>query len=354
MERLPQVRLITRDLEPRVPVLQVEYNQGAARMSGLSRKDVSLSMLTATGGVPIATLFDGTHPTPIYLKQTTPDNGMIEDIENISVFSTLPDVSALVDEDVITSMATGVIDKDMIIDRMMSTTPLTQVADGVAVEWEHPVIPRYNSQRSVRVQASPAPGIETEKARVAVEKALEAIELPTGYALSWQGEKAASDQSMRYLFQNFPLAIILMIALLIMLFKDYRKPLIIFCTIPMVVVGIVITMIITGKTFDFVAIVGTLGLIGMVIKNGIVLMDEIERLTGEGMEQRSALIQSSVNRLRAVSLAALTTILGMLPLLSDSMFGSMAAAIMGGLLFGTVITLVFIPVLYSLFFPVKK
>ena len=122
----------------------------------------------------------------------------------------------------------------------------------------------------------------------------------------------------------------------------------------MVVVGIVITMIITGKTFDFVAIVGTLGLIGMVIKNGIVLMDEIERLTGEGMEQRSALIQSSVNRLRAVSLAALTTILGMLPLLSDSMFGSMAAAIMGGLLFGTVITLVFIPVLYSLFFYVKK
>lgn len=354
MERLPQVRLITRDLEPRVPVLQVEYNQGAARMSGLSRKDVSLSMLTATGGVPIATLFDGTHPTPIYLKQTTYDHGMIEDIENISVFSTLPDVSALVDEDVITSMATGVIDKDMIIDRMMSTTPLTQVADGVTVEWENPVIPRYNSQRSVRVQASPSPGIETEKARVAVEKALEAIELPTGYALSWQGEKAASDQSMRYLFQNFPLAIILMIALLIMLFKDYRKPLIIFCTIPMVVVGIVITMIITGKTFDFVAIVGTLGLIGMVIKNGIVLMDEIERLTGEGMEQRSALIQSSVNRLRAVSLAALTTILGMLPLLSDSMFGSMAAAIMGGLLFGTVITLVFIPVLYSLFFHVKK
>lgn len=122
----------------------------------------------------------------------------------------------------------------------------------------------------------------------------------------------------------------------------------------MVVVGIVLTMIITGKTFDFVAIVGTLGLIGMVIKNGIVLMDEISRLLGEGMEQRKALIQSSVNRLRAVSLAALTTILGMLPLLSDSMFGSMAAAIMGGLLFGTFITLVFIPVLYSLFFPVKK
>lgn len=354
MARQPLVRLITRDLEPQVPVLQVEYDQASARMSGLSRKDVSLSMLTATDGVPIATLYDGTHPTPIYLKQIDTDRGAIEDIENISVFSTLPDISALVDDEVITSMATGVIDKELIIDRMMATTPLMQVADGISVGWENPVIPRYNGQRSVRVQASPAPGIETEKARQAVENDLAQIDLPTGYALSWQGEKAASDQSMRYLFQNFPLAIILMIALLILLFKDYRKPLIIFCTIPMVAVGIVITMMVTGKTFDFVAIVGTLGLIGMVIKNGIVLMDEINRLIGEGMEQRKALIQSSVNRLRAVSLAALTTILGMLPLLSDSMFGSMAAAIMGGLLFGTVITLVFIPVLYSLFFPVKK
>lgn len=354
MERMPQVRLITRDLEPRVPVLEVDYNQAAARMSGLSRKDVSLSMLTATGGIPIATLSDGTHPTPIYLKQTDTDGGKIEDIENISVFSTLPDLSAVIDEEVIAGLSSGVFDKSMIIDRMMSTTPLMQVADGINVEWENPVIPRYNGQRSVRVQASPAPGIETEKARKAVADALAVIDLPPGYSLSWQGEKAASDQSMRYLFQNFPLAIILMIAILIMLFKDYRKPVIIFLTIPMVVVGIVITMIVTGKTFDFVAIVGTLGLIGMVIKNGIVLMDEISRLLGEGMEPHKALIQSSINRLRAVSLAALTTILGMLPLLSDSMFGSMAAAIMGGLLFGTFITLVFVPVLYSIFFHIKK
>lgn len=176
MEQLPQIRLITRDLEPQVPVMEVEYNQASARMSGLSRKDVSLSMLTATGGIPIATLFDGTHPTPIYLKQTDTDGGMIEDIENISVFSTLPDVSALADDEVIAGLAGGVVDKDLIIDRLMSTTPLTQVADGVTVKWENPVIPRYNSQRSVRVQASPAPGIETEKARQAVEDALSAIE----------------------------------------------------------------------------------------------------------------------------------------------------------------------------------
>lgn len=350
MEQLPEVRLITRDLEPEVPVMNVEYNQALARMSGLSRKDVGMSMLTAAGGVPVATFFDGTHPCTIYIRQTDGNGRAVEDVENISVFSTLPDVSALLDDDVMVEMASGIVNKDKIIDRMMATTPLAQVTDGVSIGWERPTIPRYNGQRSVRVQASPAEGIETEKARQAVEDALAQIELPVGYELSWQGEKAASDQSMRYLFQNFPLAIILMIAILIMLFKDYRKPLIIFCTIPMVFVGVVITMMICRKTFDFVAIVGTLGLIGMVIKNGIVLMDEINRQIGEGIERRKALVDSAVSRLRPVSLAALTTILGMIPLLTDSMFGSMAAAIMGGLLFGTVITLVFIPVLYALFF----
>ena len=160
-------------------------------------------------------------------------------------------------------------------------------------------------------------------------------------------------RSMKYLFKNFPLAIILMIAILIMLFKDYRKPAIIFCSIPMVFVGVVMTMLVTGKTFNFVAIVGTLGLIGMIIKNGIVLMDEITLQIGQGTEPVTALIDSAQSRLRPVMMAALTTILGMIPLLTDAMFGSLAASIMGGLLFGTVITLVFIPVLYALFFHIK-
>jgi multidrug efflux pump subunit AcrB len=236
----------------------------------------------------------------------------------------------------------------------MASIPLMQVTKSVDVEWEQPIVPRYNGERMVRVQASPAEGVETERARKAVAEQIEQIKLPVGYSLKWQGEKAASAQSMRYLFGNMPLAVILMIAILIMLFKDYRKPAIIMLTIPMVFVGVVVTMVLCRKTFDFVAIVGTLGLIGMIIKNGIVLMDEITRQIGEGIDQRKALVDSALSRLRPVSLAALTTILGMIPLLSDSMFGSMAAAIMGGLLFGTIITLVFIPVLYSLFFKSKN
>lgn len=349
MEQIPQVRLITRDLEPSVPVLEVEYDQSVARLSGLSRKDVSISLLTAAGGIPVATFYDGIHPKTIYIKQTDGEGNPIENLENISAFSTFPSFNSLMDEKNLVNLSQGIIDRDELIDQMMATVPLRQVTKGIDVRWEPPVVPRYNGQRSVRVQASPAAGVETEKARKAVEKELEKIDLPDGYTLSWQGEKAASDQSMKYLFGNFPLAVILMIAILIMLFKDYRKPIIIFCTIPMVFVGVVVTMVISQKVFDFVAIVGTLGLIGMVIKNGIVLMDEINLQIASGVELNKALIQSALSRLRPVSMAALTTILGMIPLLTDSMFGSMAAAIMGGLLFGTVITLVFIPVLYSLF-----
>lgn len=195
--------------------------------------------------------------------------------------------------------------------------------------------------------------METEKTRAALAKEVEKIQLPDGYTLSWMGEKAASDRSIKYLFANFPLAIILMIAILIMLFKDLRKPAIIFCCIPLVFVGVVLTMLITGKTFTFVAIVGALGLIGMIVKNGIVLMDEIELELKNGVEPIKALVESSKSRLRPVMMASLTTVLGMIPLLTDAMFGSMAATIMGGLLFGTVITLLFIPILYALFFGIK-
>ena len=172
--------------------------------------------------------------------------------------------------------------------------------------------------------------------------------------MQWQGEKIASTKSTKYLFKNFPLAVILMIAILIMLFKDYRKPLIILCCLPMILVGVVAVMLITGKVFDFVAIVGTLGLIGMLTKNGIVLMDEIALQIGRGEEPVTALVDSSQSRLRPVMMASLTTILGMIPLLTDPMFGSLSAVIMGGLLFGTLITLLFIPVLYALFFHIKK
>ena len=249
----------------------------------------------------------------------------------------------------------GTLSKEELVESLMGSTP----AETNQQAHRHPLgktplFPRYNGQRSQRVQCSPTPGIETEKARQIIARRIEQIELPQGYTLHWQGEKSASDESMEYLFKNFPLAIILMIAILIMLFKDYRKPIIIFCSLPMLLVGVVAVMLLTDKTFNFVAIVGTLGLIGMLIKNGIVLMDEITLQLNQGVEPITALVDSAQSRLRPVTMAALTTILGMIPLLPDAMFGSLAASIMGGLTFGTLITLLFIPVLYALFFHIKK
>ena len=354
MENTPEVRLVTTDWEPQVPVLTIEYDQPAARALGLSRNDVSLSLLTATGGIPIGSFYEGIHANTIYLKCLNEEGDPIEDLGNTQVFSSLPSLNGLLNEEMMVKLKAGTLSKEELVEGIMGSTPLNQISKGVDVRWEDPVVPRYNGQRSQRVQCSPAPGLETEQARLAVASQIENIPLPEGYTLCWQGEKIASTDSMKYLFKNFPLAVILMIAILIMLFKDYRKPIIIFCCIPLVFVGVVAVMLLTGKTFNFVAIVGTLGLIGMLIKNGIVLMDEITLQIGRGVEPMTALIDSSQSRLRPVMMASLTTILGMIPLLTDAMFGSLAAAIMGGLLFGTLITLLFIPVLYALFFHIKQ
>lgn len=353
MEESGKVRLITTDWEPKVPVLKVDYDQAAARTVGLSRSDLSLSLMTAGGGLPVGNFYEGINPNNIYIDCVDEDGGNIENLMDMQVFSTLPSLRGLLSEDNLVRLRSGNLSREDLVRDVTSTIPMRQVSRGIRVEWEDPVVPRYNGQRMQRVQCSPCPGIETERARASIASKIEQIPLPAGYSMTWQGEKAASDRSMKYLFQNFPLAVILMIAILIILFKDYRKPAIIFCCIPMVFVGVVLTLLLTGKTFTFVAVVGALGLIGMVVKNGIVLMDEVGLQLAQGVEPVKALVESSVSRLRPVMMASLTTVLGMIPLLNDAMFGSMAVTIMGGLLFGTFITLVFIPVLYSLFFKIR-
>ncbi|MBO5181517.1 MAG: efflux RND transporter permease subunit [Paraprevotella sp.] len=353
MERSDAVCLVTSDWDPQVPVLTVDYDQSVARSIGLSRSDVSMSLLTATGGVPVGTFYEGIHRNNLYLKTVDETGRPVDNLESVQIFSTLPSINGLMDESMLLKLKTGTLSKEDIVEAVMGTTPLEQVSRNIDVKWEDPVVPRYNGQRAQRAQCSPVPGMETEKARQAIAEAIEKIPLPEGYSFVWEGERKASTQSMKYLFANLPLAVIIMITILIMLFKDYRKPAIIFCCIPMLMVGVVLTMLLSGKSFGFVAIVGTLGLIGMIVKNGIVLMDEIELQLSQGKEPVNALINSAQSRLRPVMMASLTTILGMIPLLPDAMFGSLAATIMGGLLFGTLITLLFIPILYALFYHVK-
>ncbi|MGM9717093.1 MAG: efflux RND transporter permease subunit [Prevotella sp.] len=348
-----KVCLPTSNWEPRVPVLTVDYNQQAARTSGLSRGDVALSLMSYTDGIPVGTFYDGIHPENIYVKCRTDKGEEVENLNRANVFGMMPNVGNVFDRSTVQKLMSGRLDKDDVIRQVTSTTPLSQVSKGIDIRWEEPVVVRYNGQRQQRLQCSPAPGISTESARQSIAKAIESIALPEGYSLSWEGEYKASTQSKQYLFKGFPLSVVMMLLILIMLFNDFRRPAIIFSCIPLVVVGVFPSVLLSGKDFGFVAIVGILGLIGMMIKNGIVLIDEISLQTSQGKPLDRALIDSSKSRLLPVMMASLTTILGMIPLISDSLFGSLAVTIMGGLAAGTVIILIFIPVLYSLMYKRK-
>lgn len=353
MNSMPEICLVTTDREPDVPVLDVAYNQPDARRAGVSRNDVSMSMLMANGGLPVSAFYDGNRRNTIYIKCLDNDGNAMDNLENVPIMQTIPYVAGALTEENMLKIKTGTLEKRDLIESMLGTKPVKQVSDGISVEWETSVVPRYNGQRSQKVMCSPVPGVETENARKALEVNLEQIRMPEGYSLIWQGEKGASDQTMKYLFANLPIAIILIIAILILLFGDYRKPLMILCCIPLLGVGIVGAMLLSGKTFTFCAIVGAIGLVGMMMKNCIVLMDEINDQIASGKDPAEALISSSETRLRAVMMASMTTILGMIPLISDALFGSMAVTIMGGLLFSTIATLFFVPLLYAVFFKIK-
>lgn len=350
MDNSPQICTITTDYDNAVPVLEVDYNQSDARRSGHSRQDISTSLLTAAGGIPVGTFYEGIHKNTIYLKCTADNGENIENLENVPIFSLMPNIANVLSDEMLLKLKTGNLQKNEIIETAMQTTPLRQVSNGINIKWEDPVVPRYNGQRSQSVMCNPVVGVETEKARLSIAEQVENIPLPDGYSIRWKGEKDASTQTMKYLFLNIPLGIVLMIAILIMLLKDYKKPMIIICCIPLLAIGIVGAMLITGQSFTFCAIVGALGLVGMLIKNCIVLIDEINSQIESGKDTTEALISSSESRLRPVMMASLTTILGMIPLLSDAMFGSMAATIMGGLLFSTFAVLLYLPIFYALYF----
>lgn len=352
IDNSPQLYMPTTDWEAKTPVLMVDYNQPIARNIGLSRQDVGVSLMTATDGIPTGTFYEGIESKSIYVKCVDKNGDPIESLENTPVFSMMPSLKAI-DKQTIQGLMTGAVSEEDVLASMLQTVPLSQASNGVKMAWEEPVVVRKNGERTIRVQCHPLPGCAVENSRQTIVEQIESIELPVGYSMEWEGERSASAQSMKYLFKYYPLAVILIITILILLFKDYKKPLIIILCLPLLAIGIVFSMLISGKTFGFVAIVASLGLVGMLIKNGIVLMDEITLQMKNGTEPVKALLDSSSSRFRPVMLASLTTILGMIPLLGDSLFGPAAVVIMGGLLVGTLITLLFIPVLYALFFRIK-
>jgi multidrug efflux pump subunit AcrB len=353
MEANPAVMLVTNDWEPQAPVLKVNYNQPAARIRGVSRSDIAISLLAATEGIPIGFYYKGNTLEPLYLRSLDVHDNPIEDLSNVPVLTALPSFSSLLNKETVIGVFLGSKDISAVISDVLQPSLVSQVSDGISLGWDDMVVRRYNGERSIRVQCNNMFGYTPEQSRNAIKDKIEQIPLPSGYKLEWMGEAQASAESTRYLFANLPLAIVMMVIILIMLFKDAKKPMIIFLCIPLAMIGVAGGLLVSGKEFGFVAIVGALGLIGMMIKNGVVLLDEVTQLITSGMPQVEALLTASSSRLRPVLMASGTTVVGMIPLLSDVLFGSLAVTIMGGLMVGTIITLLIIPVLYALFFRIK-
>ena len=198
-------------------------------------------------------------------------------------------------------------------------------------------------------------GANTMAAYAQVKKALEKeIVLPQGYRMQIFGENESQTESNAAIGANMPLTFILMFIVLLFLFHTYRKPVIILLMVPLIFIGVVFGLVVTGKMFDFFALLGVLGLVGMNIKNAIVLIDQIGIEEQRGLPRLDAIVEATKSRIVPVAMASGTTILGMLPLLFDAMFGGMAACIMGGLLVASLLTIFVLPVTYSLLFKIKN
>lgn len=352
IQKDPKTLMVRSNWFPRVPALQIDYNQPKALRAGLSRRDIGLSLLTATYGLPMGTFYDGAEPKTITIRTVNQEGQPLDALDNAAIFSMLPSINKL-DRKTLEGLLTGAVTKEDIISSLLQSKPLSSVTDGVQLIWEEPIIMRTDGERSIKAQCVPITGVSNETLRSSIAPALESIALPEGYSMKWEGEYGASEEATTYLFMYYPVAIILMIGILIMLFGDYKKPIVIILCLPTLAIGVVWGMYISGKTFSFTAIVAVLGLIGMMIKNIIVLLDEVTLLTSQGMDEYYALVSSAKSRVRPVMLASATTILGMLPLLTDALFGPTAVVIMAGLIVATVMTIIFAPLVYALLYKVR-
>jgi multidrug efflux pump subunit AcrB len=236
--------------------------------------------------------------------------------------------------------------------RSQNSTPLGQITQEIEVRWEDELVRRFNGKRAMKAQCDASQGILPGELQTAVKEKIDNISLPDGYSIRWDGTVGSASEAQSALFLYLPLAVGLMLIIIIGLFNNLKQPIIIFLIVPFAFVGIVFGFITTGQTLSFIGIIGALGLIGMMIKNSVVLLDEINIGIRSGKTALISTIDASVSRMRPVMLASLTTILGMFPLLWDVMFNSLAITILFGLLVGSLITLLFVPVMYTVFYRV--
>ncbi|WP_418536152.1 efflux RND transporter permease subunit [Odoribacter laneus] len=324
MQACPMVTDVRSSWGNMVPVWEPVYSQERGQRLGITRQAVAYALKVATNGLPLGDYREKDLFMPILLKEENYEAGNLDNMRTLPVFS-----------------ATG------------SAVPLAQVVDRFDLNYNYNVIKRYNRERVMMAQCDPKRGANTKQAFRKVWEEVQKIEVPPGYRMKFFGEDESQVESNEALAANMPLTFILMFVVLLLLFRTYRKPIVILLMVPLIFIGVVFGLLVLGRMFDFFALLGLLGLVGMNIKNAIVLVDQIGIEQANGLAPLEAVIQATKSRIVPVTMASGTTILGMLPLLFDAMFGGMAAGIMGGLLVASLLTIIVLPVTYSLIFRIS-
>ena len=311
----------------KVPVWKPLYSQEKGLRLGITRQQMAYSLRSATNGVPLGEYREGDVFMPILLKDADRDSMNLNDIKTLPVYS-----------------AKG------------RSVKVEQVIDDFSLDYEYSVVKRYNRQRYMMMQCEPKRGANTMAAFSQLwQEIQQEVLVPEGYKLQYFGEQSEQDKGNKAIAANIPLMFGLIYLTLLFLFpKYYRKPVLIMCMLPLIFIGVVLGLLVFGKSLDFFAMLGLLGLIGMNIKNAIVLVDEIGLQLDSGLSPVNAVIEATKTRIVPVTMASGTTILGMLPLLGDAMFAGMAATIMGGLFVSTILTIFVLPVTYCIFFKIKS
>ncbi|MGB1319926.1 MAG: efflux RND transporter permease subunit [Vibrio gallaecicus] len=318
---------VRHDWRERTKVLEPQFNESQARRYGISKSDVDEFLAMSFSGKSVGVYRDGTTLMPIVARLPEDERVDIRNIEGMKIWS--PALSEYI--------------------------PLQQVTLGYELIWEDPLIVRKNRKRMLTVMADPdLLGEETASTlQKRLQPQIEAIEMPSGYSLEWGGEYESSRDAQASLFTTMPLGYLFMFLITVFLFNSVKEPLIVWLTVPLAIIGVTTGLLALDTPFGFMALLGFLSLSGMLLKNGIVLLDQIEIEMKSGKDPYIAVVDAALSRVRPVCMAAITTILGMIPLLPDIFFKPMAVTIMFGLGFATVLTLIVVPVLYRIFHNIK-
>jgi multidrug efflux pump subunit AcrB len=307
-----------------VQVARARLRETVMKRLGVSRADVAAAMQIATEGQTVGVYRQDDDVLPLVAQLADDERNTMDRLDQITVLSRL----------------TG------------EPVPVAQLVSGWDLPWENPIIRRRNREKTITAQCDPAIGLSSELLTQLRPK-IEAMTLPPGYRLEWGGDYEDSTQANAGIAATMPVTFVIMVVLIVMLFNAIRQPLIIFLTVPLAIVGVAAGLLITRVAFDFMAVLGFLSLTGMLIKNSVVLIDQMDSETRSRKTPFDAVVDSTVDRTRPVLMAAVTTVLGLIPLLTDVFFRGLSVVIMFGLSFAAVLTLVIVPVLYSAFFKVN-